>query len=362
MFGTTETLAIAAGLLVIVASLPARGQADVRLGLLSYLAALCVGALLVFRAIDASGAQADTRPSVTRKYAAKELSSATEQNVLLIDGGSYALNAVDVTLLEGELRRLGFSVRAVKLTFSAANHFERFRLYEDIKRDLAAQPRSGQRWLFLLEAQEGYDHEPLAQFDKNQDTARAFHYVTPSNAWFALAAQRSPGVHSPPVSAWRWGLARHMLINAFNVGVANRLVAGEAIEDWDGGLSGGRKRFRFSGGLKDVIAAAERPGPDVPVPPWIFDIREARLRSLWRSEISNWVYFGVPATHLEQQRYVRSFCNATHLPCIAPDVELLSALDKKSYWMDRGHVSIRGARVYTEWLARRLVEKNVLLK
>jgi hypothetical protein len=250
----------------------------------------------------------------------------------------------------------------VKLTFSAANHFERYRLYEDMKRDLVVRPGPGQRWHFLLEAHEGYDHEPLAQLDKNQDTARAFHYVTPANAWFAFQAQTSAGVRASPVSGWRWGLIRHMLVNAFNVGVANRLVASEVIEDWDGELSRSRRRFRYNGHLKDVIAEAARPGADVPVPQWLFDIREARLKSLWRREITSWVYFGVPATHVEQQRYLRSFCKATKLPCIAPDVELTTALDKSMYWKDKGHVGPKGAKVYTEWLARRLVEKNVLVK
>jgi hypothetical protein len=361
MFGTTETLAMAAGLLVVVASLPARGEGDVRLGWLSYLGAALVGAVLLFRAIDASGAQVDTRPSMTRKYAARELPRAKATNVLLIDGGSYALNAVDVSALEKQLTALGYSVEGVKLTFSAANHFERFRTYEDIKRDLSAGPRPGQRWIFLLEAQEGYDHEPLSQFDRNQDTARAFHYVTPQNAWYAFRAQQSPGVRPSPVSEWRWGLTRHMLISFFNVGMASRLVGSEDIDDWDGELSGGKITFRFRG-LDAVMAEVEHPRPDVPVPPWLFDIREARLKSLWGREVSSWVYFGVPSTRAEQQRYLRSFCHATKAPCIAPDPELISALDRRAYWMNAGHVTRQGAAVYTRWLTKRLVELNVLGK
>lgn len=361
MFGMIETLAIAAGLLVVVASLPARGEADVRIGWLSYLAALLLGAVLVFRTLDATGAQADTRPAMTRKYAAKELPKAAHKNVLLIDGGSYALNAVDVSALEKNLASLGYAAEGVKLTFSAANHFERYRVYEDIKRDLSTGPRPGQRWIFLLEAQEGYDLEPLAQLDRNLDTARAFHYVTPQNAWFAWQAQQSPGVRPSPVGGWRWGLTRHALINFFNVGVASRLVTDEDIDDWDGELSGGRIRFRFKG-LDDVIAEAGRSAPNVPVPPWLFDIREARLKSLWKSEVSSWVYFGVPSTRAEQQRYLRSFCKVSQQPCIEPDVELTTSLDKRAYWMNKGHVTRQGAAVYTEWLARRLVALNVLGK
>jgi hypothetical protein len=361
MFGTIETLAIAAGLLVVVASLPAKGEGDVRLGWLSYLAAALLGAVLLFRAIDASGAQVDTRPSITRKYAARELPRAKDENVLLIDGGSYALNAVDVKALEKNLKALGYSVTGVKLTFSAANHFERFRTYEDIKRDLRAGPRPGQRWVFLLEAQEGYDHEPLSQFDRHQDTARAFHYMTPQNAWYAWRAQDSREVRPSPVDDWRWGLTRHALINFFNVGVASRLVGGDDIGDWDGELSGGKIRFRFKG-LDEVMAEVQHPRPDVPVPPWLFDIREQRLKSLWRGEISSWVYFGVPSTRADQQRYLRSSCKVTETPCIAPDAALVEALDKRAAWMNAGHVTKQGASIYTQWLAQRLVDLNVLRK
>jgi hypothetical protein len=298
---------------------------------------------------------------MTRKYAARVLPKTTKTNVLFIDGGSYALNAVDVSALEQQLATFGYSVQCLKLTLSAANHFERYRLYEDMKRDLVSGPGPGQRWIFLLEAQEGYDHEPLSQFDINQDTARAFHYVTPQNAWFAFRAQHSPGVRTPPVSQWRWGLARHMLINFFNVGLANRVASAEDIEDWDGELSGGKIRFRFKG-IKPVISEAKRPGPDVPVPPWLFDIREARLKSLWGGEISKWVYFGVPSTRAEQQRYLHSFCKVAKQPCIEPDQELLKAMDKWPYWRNAGHVTRQGAGVYTEWLARQLVQLNVLSK
>jgi hypothetical protein len=299
--------------------------------------------------------------SSTRKYAVRELERVDERNLLVIEGGSYAVNGIDTEVLTDELRRLGYSVRAVKLAIGAGNHFERYQLNEDVRRRYRATGPAAQRLIVLAEVHSSYDRVPLAQFDDNQDTNRVYYYLTPSNAWYAQRALRSENVETPLKDAWRWPLFRHTLINAFNAGAFNRLVPEADVELGTGRSSDKHPPYRKFRGLRPLLRELKRPVQRATPLPWLFDIRERRLLELWQPYVDDLVYFGLPSTTTAQLAYVQSFCQTTQRPCIAPaDAELIKALDEKPHWRNAGHMRASGAAIYSRWLAGRLHALKVL--
>lgn len=362
LLGPTATLLVAALLLVIVGALPALpalppGSLKARLALLVPIVAFGLGAAGVWRAFERSAVLAEGFPSQIVKYAVDELNAATEPTVLVIDGGSYVLNGVDTELVSDELQKLGFPVRVVRLAAGAANHFERYRMAQNVIQRLSSK-RPGQRWIYLTEVHLNYDGAPIAQFMENMDASRAYHYSTLPNAWAAARALRSPGVIVP--DQWRWTLFRHALINTFSVGAGSRYIPEAEVAMGGGRVSPHRKsKFKFRG-LSNQIASLSKPTAAVMLP-WLKDVRERRSSRLWRPYTAEIVYFGLPATTIEQLSYVREFCAATERKCISPaDPELLSALDDAALWRDRGHLMKRGSVIYSRWLARQLVAQKVV--
>lgn len=358
MFGSTETLVIAAALLVLVASLPAASGRAAWLCLAVWGATLLAAALLFAQGADALGYRVQASTSEVRKYAEAELAAPSEPNVLLIDGASYTESGVDVKVLRDELAQLGYSVRPVRVALGGANHFERYRMYEDLGGSVRAAPGAGQRWIFLAEIHANYDKVPLEQFERNADTSRAYHYLTASNAFYAELALRSGHGVRPSTLAQDWMVLRHALVNTFNAGLAARLVPEGKIRAANGRVHGsGKARYPYD--AAKLLAEARSPHPTGPVPDWLFDIREPRVRALLGQNVG-WVYFGVPGTRVGQLRYIRSLCARTAAPCIAPDPALIGALGSATHWRNAGHLSAKGARVYTAWLAHELDRLGLL--
>jgi hypothetical protein len=357
MLGSTEALGVAALVLVLVASLPAaRGGARWG-GIVAWFAVLLAAALVMARGADALGYRVAAQTSEVRKYASAALNGATEQNVLIIEGASYVEGGVDVKVLRKELEALGYSVRPVRIALGGANHFERYRLFQDVVASLGSEPQPGQRWIFLAEIHSTYDSNPLEQFERNHDTARAYHYLTASNAFQAALAAHGSGV-KPTDSATDWMLFRHALVNTFNVGLAQRLVPEQEIRAANGRVGNRKARFAFD--ADQLLNEAKNPGPPGAVAPWVFGVREARARALWGRYGVEWVYFGVPGTRVGQLRYIRRICAATSAPCISPDPALIEALGTPSHWRNAGHLSGKGALVYSAWLAHELDRQGLL--
>lgn len=347
--------------LVFVGALPA---AKKRLSWLSWpvlLLALAVGAGAVKAWLSRSD-WISSGTSATLKYGLKHLQIADEKNVLIIDGGSYAQRGIDPVLLTKLLKKGGYSVRVVTLAMSAANHFERHQLYRDLVSRLPPKADPKQRWVMMAEVQMQYDTQPLAQVARNHDTTRNLHYLTPTNTYYALLAQRDPSLEPPSLEPWRWDLFRQTAINALNVGVSDRLVELEGAKVAKVGL---RRSRGFSGefDMEGVMEEVSSPSPLRKPPRWTRRIRERRLLETWGSRLDELVYFSVPSTRREQLEYGTNFCEVTRRPCIAPhDSKLLRRLKARRYWKDVGHMNSMGAQRYTEWLAARVLALRVLRK
>jgi hypothetical protein len=367
LVGSTQTLVLAALLLVVVASLPSLpslvGRAA-RWRVPGVLIALVGSMFLLHIALRHGRVMPDLLPYRVVRNAEVELEKAVEPNVIVVDGASYVLNGVDPEVLEETLRELGYQNRVVRFAAGAANHFERFHMQQSALLRSRRAPDPKQRWVYMTEVQRGYDAEPLAQFGDNQDTSRTYHYMTPENAWSAYKALSAPGSDVPLRGAWRWPLLRHALINASSTGAFQRLVPDETMRLHTGRVVDPPRRARFKfRGMRKVIKAAHKRGPKAVVPVWLPRVREPRSRRLWQPRLDALVYFGLPTTSPEQMTYIRAFCRSTKAPCLAPtDKEMLKALDEKSEWRNATHLSRSGAITYTRWLARALAETGVLQK
>lgn len=349
-------------LLVLVGSLPASPGLRARAASFYYVLALLISVALVGRALHAAGLQPQSYASSVRKYAAQQIQTANERNLLIIDGGSYVVNGVDTEILIDELKLLGYSARAIKLAIGAGNHFERYRLNEEV-RDAYRGGRAAQRLLYLAEVHSTYDQYPLAQFEQNEDTDRVYHYLSISNSWYASRALRSPNVETPFAGAWRWRLLRHTMVNAFNAGALNRLVPDSDIEPVDGRSIDKHPPMRRFPGLGQVLRELKRPVRAITPLPWLTEIRELRLVRLWQPGLSELVYFGLPSTTADQLAYVRAFCATTKHACISPaDQQLISDLSEKQHWRNKGHMRASGAEIYSRWLARQLHAQGLLRK
>lgn len=349
-------------LLVLVGSLPAPPQQLTKWAWPVLLGALLGGAASFKLGLRQTSFVPPGKISGTIKYAVRHVASAREANVLFLDGGSLVQKGVDARLLTQELHRRGYSVRVVRLAQSAANHFERYELYRDLLNRLpAAHPN--QRWVFLAETHVQYDLQPLAQFHGNRDTTRALHYLTPENAFHALMAQRDPQLDLPSEGPWRFDLLRQASTNGLNVGVTNRLVPLAEVSADSGAVPRSRRRWKQKFTIDPLLKEIRRPTPDREPPLWTKRIRQRRLLRLWGSRLDDLVYFGVPTTRVDQLKYVRGFCKRTQRKCIAPtEPKLFKKLKSRRAWLDENHLSKRGAREYTTWLAARLAEEGVLTK
>jgi hypothetical protein len=349
--------------MLLAASLPAPREGRLGPGLLVLLLTVLGGAALVKLVLARTNYVSSAPTSQLLKYALAEIAAAKEPNLLLVDGGSYVQRGLDGELLERELDKLGYRARVVRLSLTGANHFERLQFYEDLTARLPPRANHAQRWVFMIEVQEGYDVQPLAQFEGNQDTARAYHYLTPSNGWFALAADHSGG--DTLSLDWRGQLAvlRHVLINAFNVGLVERLTKLDDILPKPPKMSRERRRRFDFAGMSSLVAEAGRAPQPGSLAPWLMPIRDRRLRAAWKPYIDEWVYFALPSTALAQLDHARAFCLQTNDPCIAPDdAALLGSLDDAQLWFDAGHLSTPGSHVYTRWLAEQIAKRGVLDK
>jgi len=92
--------------------------------------------------------------------------------------------------------------------------------------------------------------------------------------------------------------------------------------------------------------------------PWIDRLRTPRLKRLYGGLVDRIEHYAVPAPYPAYASYARHFCAAHRTTvCIDyADPALLAALDDRQFWGDRGHLSRKGAELYTRWLAARYVE------
>lgn len=358
---STLLVVSAVAILLVAGSLPAPAADRLAVpGLLLALIGIFGGAAAIRLALHHSSYVADTTTSQTLRFALDQAAKATEPNVILIDGGSYARAGIDAKLLELELAELKIRANVIKLTLDGGGHLERYRLYQDLVSRLEARRRPNQRYFLLLEIQESYDYDPLAQLENNLDTARAYHFLTPASVAVAVRAGYSNG---DLASRWRLygSAASHALVNGFNVGVAERVVPFSEVKPVPRPHPERFKRFKYHG-TRALLRELKSPTPDPEMPRWLKDGHDRRLIRLWKPHVRAIAFFQVPSTRVSHLKHGRAFCAGTERRCIMPDAPLFKELTHRRNWVDAGHLSSAGSKHYTRWLAQKLRKWKELRK
>lgn len=339
------------------------------------LAGWVLGVVLVATALHLLGAIVPLLPNGPAFQIAKQFSqdvtSLAEhgpmKRLLVVDGGSATTRGLDGKRLQRLLRAQGIHVTVLQLSEIGANHIERSRIYETI-RDLLpehveeALKEADVTW--LREVSLIYDRHPLMQFQRNRYSQRVIGYLDPPTVLDAIHAV----VLQPPVEAgdgppWRIiaMLAHDGLLSGLGVGAVSRLDPVEMLP-----------RVRTYNGLNNpritlpkrpldaAIASLSQPPGRPPEIDWIKAVREPRIRR-WTADImDHTVYFAPPIARPADLAYYRAVCAHVADPCIAPDdPALLRSLNHRRFWSDTAHMLRRGSVIFTEWLARRLVEGKV---
>ena len=286
------------------------------------------------------------------------------RTIVFIDGGSYPARGLNGERLEQDLARAtGGAVAVIQMSLPGANHFERLSMYDEFV-GLLSRPEieaiRTKKVVLMLERQAGYDQDPLAQFEKNRHTDRAYGYLTPVNAWDAFRAwrmQKAPDARE--AAAMLGDLVNHAGINAINVGYFSRhvpvsdqavLVGYQPMR-----VPAGHFRYRGMAGVMKHFERSRRESAQ-PLPAWLDAVLLPRVRAVFAPLAPQFVYYTVPSLNGAYVRYAHDACSAAGgIPCIDyGDPVLLQALDAAQYWYDNGHMLPEGAAIYTDWLAARL--------
>jgi hypothetical protein len=154
-------------------------------------------------------------------------------------------------------------------------------------------------------------------------------------------------------------LLQHALVNGFNVGAVSRLSGWDELKPLRAYAPKRRpsKAYRFRP-LRLGKPPAQGPSPRE----WTKEFRERRLLELYGPLVDSWGHYAVPTTRRGDRDYASSVCQATQAVCITygDNPRLLRQLDESRLWYDAAHLTARGARVYTRWLAERIDKLGVL--
>jgi hypothetical protein len=328
-----------------------------------------VGVMLVERAVRGAGLVPRTSEMSARlKYGLNEIHKSAAKpvdNLVFIGGGSHVAYGVDTKVLGAGLRKRGYSVRVVQLGARGANHFERRQLYLDLVNhpmselaDVSAQTRV----MLMEEVQLNYDLHPLAQVDGNLASSRVYHYMTPRTGIEALRALYWGGGEERSLATPEWELLSHVMVHSFHAGGVDRLMSLDGAPSREGYKPFGSRRFEFRGTQRAAKATTQKVLERHDLP-WLEQIREPGVKAAFGERLDGWVYFTVATTYADYVEHNRQFCAATEEACIPlDDPALFRGLNKRADWHDPGHLSSKGAKKYSRWLAGRLAETGVLQK
>jgi hypothetical protein len=323
--------------------------------------------VLVALAADQRRQVADTPTSRLIKHnlavLRAHLADPSLRTLLIVDGGSYPTRGLNGERFGAVLsQRLGRRVGLVQMSQGSANHFERYDAFRRLLAELDAGERERLRRKdlhLLLEVQRGYDASPMAQFQKMAYSDRAYAYLGPGNAWAAMRSLSQVGAGRARANAGprTRDLVAHALVNGFLLDAVGRRQRVENLpRDMPGYLPirAARPDFAFPGlqGVRDRLDQDREPS----MMAWVDSIRVPRLQALFGDLVDHTAFYAVPTTYPDYATYARAFCrkHAGSVCVHYADPRLLQRLDAAAMWADKGHLSQRGAFVYSTWLAGRL--------
>jgi hypothetical protein len=283
--------------------------------------------------------------------------------LVLVNGGSLSMRGLDGRRLQvGLTRALKLRVSVVQLSLAGANHLEREAILRRIRATLNRDQVERLRQLpviVLWEVHDGYDMDPLSQFDENLGTARAYGYMDWRTAlvWGRVVVSsgsrlRESAIHDTPE------VLRHVAISSLGIGALRWRVPQSSLAPMRGYVpkSDGSERDRVVGLQLNVERSQRFKPPSVPA--YVDEILIPRYMSYIDGRRRNVIFFSPPSRHLMRMAYVQSFCRSHYRQvCIHyTNRELLRRLSHKRYWLDGSHLTGVGARLYTRWVTQVLAD------
>ncbi len=288
----------------------------------------------------------------------------TDRPIILLVGSSLTQHGIDRDLLAERLLAAGHPVTIGRLGFGGMSIPER---YHYASQYLAAARRRPSLVLFEISAY--YEVEPLKQLQQNLYSDQEVAGMGFDTTWFSLAWVLGQGDDLP--LAQRITLAsevlRHFLLNVVHAGFAQRGIMRDARLVPKSFDSAEQKRMSLGDEfLARALARAVIPLDDPPrgaIPSrWLVDILDREIEMFRGDGATGFGFYQTPTTLPQEFTYALRFCAATSAyPCIlADDPTLHAGLSHDSDWYDEYHLIGPGRRLYTLWLADRLLAQMTL--
>lgn len=285
--------------------------------------------------------------------------------VLLFVGSSFTRHGLDPALVNRRLADHGMATRVMARGAGGTSRLEQWFV---IKEALEALDRTPQA--VFLEVARSYDLRPAYGLRTPFSTRAISQFDLQGGLWIADALRYSgddlKGMEAP------WSVARlaaeHVFINTFNVGLLHRLADPATVRP--------RPSFEPRPRPEDDYDPADqrrqlawRPGPDEfesgadDIPNgWVRGYFEDVEALLAARGIDTLGFYVPPHAAISLRRYAVPFCQYQeargHLCLDANQSDLLDRLDSR-FWIDRTHLRAPGARLYSRWLADRLIAEGV---
>ncbi len=291
------------------------------------------------------------------RFAAHAIETDDGRPTIMLWGTSMSRNAIDDDLLTETLNARGYDVRAVSVSIEGASLFERDNHIRQYMRAHRAPE------VMLLEIAAPTDETPSYVFDISKFSNRTISQLGPrQSVWFAIGFLRDwrPGIVRWGYHAGVGGL--HAGLNWLNVGQLRTLNHIENIESERAFEPLEEQREDIDAEIVAEGLSARDAEPTFDPPQWAVDFREAQrsyLRGLGIEHIHYYIPAVVPA---DRRAYFEVACErqGDALCLSSEDDALLSRLNDPDLWSDYRHVHPEGARIYTLWLADRLIEEGLV--
>ncbi len=287
--------------------------------------------------------------------------------VVLLTGSSTTMFGLDTERIERRLAEAGIPATVLSFSISGATLHERRYMLQSFLEMLNDETRRKLRIahvLILQEVFDAYDQNPLYRMEKEAFSQRLIQFLNPENArkaWqaYALQCQADPGLTRWPMALL---LARHSLLNVFSVGAL-------ADMEWLGrkrkrtapffALEGHKQNFNYLKAvelLQHPTDATSRQNSALPFPQakLSFDQMLEPLQS-YPYHIG---FYALPMLEPSRTAYAEELSRLSDgsKPFLGPPSAVeLGAMLSAECWFDGVHPTGKGAELFSDWFAGKLI-------
>lgn len=302
----------------------------------------------------------------------EEFRRAESRDFFVVEGSSVAAHGCDPAVLRKDLARRGVETGVLQFSAQGANHFERAFFLEAFWRGLSGEEREQLREghvVLLREVFDAYDRDPLYLFLKESYTERAKVYMSPEYAWVAWQAFLAGTPEGMP-RAERWGrelkmaggIVARVLLNRFGAGALSGM-------DWRArkrrvgaffALEGEKRNFDYAAAVAGKVDWKEDWMGEMELPRgWIVG------RTFLQKRVDGWVdgevFFAMPCVEGHRRDYQLAFKKALAGKMVGPPTQKeMEELLEKGFWFDGVHPTGAGAKMFSSWLMRSLLDSGRL--